>query len=265
MPRADSIPARQRATASRPGVVGRVRPEPVGDALVGAGALPHGGGRAGGGEGVGHVLAHGLRQAVAVPLGERAADARQPRPEALAREQLLVGPHRGVEAHAGRGGPAGGGRVVVADRADQRARHLGHRPPCPLGSRPERRQQPVRQPGGRGDRVVEKAVGHLPRQPCHARQHGREPDRDGGPGCPVGAAQAPHVHVVELPGRPRVAALGERGRELAHGRHHLAHPAHRGVVGPGVPGLVQAPHPGAEAQHEPPSRQLVQVQGLAGP
>ena len=83
-------------------------------------------------------------------------------------------------------------------------------------------------------------------------------------GAAVGTAQPAHVHVVEVSRRPRVAALGERRGQLAHRRHHLAHAAHRRVVRPGVPGLVQPPHPGPETQDEAPARQLVQVQGLEG-
>ena len=38
--------------------------------------------------------------------------------------------------------------------------------------------------------MVEEAVGHLPRQPCHARQHGGEPHGDGRRGAPGGDGAA---------------------------------------------------------------------------
>ena len=218
VPNASSIPRCQRAVSPGPWhVVRRRGPEAVGEPLVGACALAHLLGRAGRGEGVGHVLADGVGEPVGVAGQEGPPDRAQPAAEAVAGEELLVGPDRGVEAHRpGRRAPCGG-RVVVRDGADQGGRQLGRRPPRPLGPGLERRHQPLGEPRGRGDGVVEEAVGDLAGQPGHPGQDRRQPDRRERPRGGVGAAKPADVDVVERPGRR--ARRGPRpGRPSARAR-----------------------------------------------
>src|SRR5215207_2029736 len=78
-------------------VVGRRRPEAVREPLVRAGPLADLGDRAGGGEGVGHLLADRVREPVPVAGEEGAPDRAEPPAEAVPGEELLVGLDRRIE------------------------------------------------------------------------------------------------------------------------------------------------------------------------
>ena len=218
-------------------------------------AVAHLVGRAGGGDGVDHLVADRGRHRFPVAFPERGRDLLADRLPAARLEHRVVEPRRVVEGDL-RAGLAPRLLAVVGDRGDDVDRRLALGA-CELG------QHDVLDVLARVDGMADQAVGLGGGGADHAAVDRGDVDRDGR----SRHGRAPVLRnrdVVVLAFEAEPAALA-RGERRAHQPHRLAHARRRRMLERHrVPLLVHRSGAGAEAEDHAAARHLVDVHRRRG-